>query len=428
MNDFITEFESLNLDGSAAGTFENRHISAFGVLPGEKALLRPVRRKQRILFAEPLEILQPSAFREDPVESHYLSCSPWQIIEYPVQCQYKQESMRAAFISGAQTELKINDFFGSGERFGYRTKIEFGIAFNDGAPVLSFHPRGKHFGHIALEHGCALASDAMNSTALAIMSKLSEQKSNAGTLKNLVIRESKHDRERLAVLYTIDRMASKISAMDIPGLSGLVIAYSDPASPASVVTEILATSGKDYLEETVLEMRIRYPFDGFFQNNIPLFEKCLSVIGQHIAPTGRIAELYSGVGTIGLALAKDAAEVTGIESGRSSVEYARVNAQLNSIENYTSECLLAEKCIPEKIKSADTVILDPPRCGLHPKAVKLLFNALPEQIAYLSCNVMTQAKDFSMLKDHYAIAYAAGFDFYPNTPHLESLIILQKKQ
>jgi tRNA/tmRNA/rRNA uracil-C5-methylase (TrmA/RlmC/RlmD family) len=145
---------------------------------------------------------------------------------------------------------------------------------------------------------------------------------------------------------------------------------------------------------------------------------------QHVPKGKRILELYAGAGTIGLLLGREGGAVHAVEIIPSAVEDALLNAKVNSIENYSAECLPAEAIDKEIMHADDVILLDPPRAGLHPKLIAAIKEKLPERIIYLSCNPETQARDYSQLAEQYKIDVVHGFDFYPETPHSESLLIL----
>src|SRR5690606_35193506 len=164
------------------------------------------------------------------------------------------------------------------------------------------------------------------------------------SLKTLTVRESKYNNKVITVLLIKDEDFIQKHSQDIDNLfndlkntsNGIVVGYSSPKSPASNIDNILFQSGDEYLEEKINDKTIRYRYDSFFQNNIPMFEKSLKEIIDSIDNSNRIVELYSGVGTIGLNLVNKAKEVIGVEVSESSVEYSKLNAESNNIENYTA--------------------------------------------------------------------------------------------
>jgi 23S rRNA (uracil1939-C5)-methyltransferase len=247
-------------------------------------------------------------------------------------------------------------------------------------------------------------------------------------LKSLIIRESKTKDQLIAILCVKkEDFVLPFSLQEIPELDGLTVAFSNPLSPASLITKELSLEGMNYLEEKIAGLDLQYPLDGFFQNNIPLFGKALSLMQDVVnrkSEVAKIVELYSGVGTIGLALCKQAESVIGVEVVPSSIQYAKENARRNNISNYECYDIAAEEMDSKLLAMADIVVLDPPRIGLHADVVNSLIQYKPKTILYLSCNPETQARDCELLKEHYSPTALYGFDFYPQTNHMESLIIL----
>jgi 23S rRNA (uracil1939-C5)-methyltransferase len=139
----------------------------------------------------------------------------------------------------------------------------------------------------------------------------------------------------------------------------------------------------------------------------------------------KVVDLYAGVGIIGLSLKNYSKEIWSVEIDKTATQYAKVNADLNNIKNFQTLALASEIIPRDVLENTDLLILDPPRTGLHKKLINLILETKPKNIFYLSCNPITQARDFSFLKQVYRIKKFYGFDFYPNTPHLESLIILE---
>lgn len=416
-------------NGAACADALGRKVYVHGMLKDETAIV-DVEKKHNILIGEVREFITISPHRKEPEELHYLSCSPWQVIEYPTQLAYKEEILSSLF--GYYNDAPKVLFTPAEQYYGYRTKVEFSFVSKDqtGTPIplsLAFHVRNKGKQKIQLEHGCALVSENMNIVAEKICMQLKEQGLTAYELKALTIRESKSTKACIATLYCKDRIAPPIDLSLIPGLAGLHIWYSTHKSPAAVETELLASYGETTLSEYFGNRHIRYPYNGFFQNNIPVFQKAVERISTFIPKASKILELYCGVGTIGLLLADETHVITGIELNPHSVRLANENALANNISNFKATCLPAEKIDPALINSADCLILDPPRAGLHPRLKRDILEAKPETVIYLSCNPETQARDYADLKDVYALSYIEGFDFYPETPHLESLIVLKKR-
>lgn len=422
---FLMRVEKIAHDGSALGTHEGKAVHVHGMLPGEEGIVE-VKKKHGLYAGILKELTLASPRRKSQEELHYLSCGPWQVMEYPLQAELKHALLQELFDYYADAPRAT--FIPATQFYGYRTKIEYSFIDREGEseiPLsLAFHVRGGGSARIPLPAGCALASESMNRAALAIVEKLRVQGYAASDLKTLVIRESKSSGKLLAMLYAKKYPVAKFPVDDIPNLAGFFAFYSTEKSPASVETKEIWRWGDDMLSDRVSLLDLSYSRDTFFQNNIPLFEAAMNVIIEYVPPDARVIELYAGVGTIGLCLAKKAKTVHGIEIVPAATAAAKQNAERNHITNYVAECIPAEKIDARLLDEKDVLILDPPRAGLHPKVVAMIKEKLPPKIIYLSCNPETQARDYSQLSALYKIDVIIGFDFYPQTPHLESLLVL----
>jgi 23S rRNA (uracil1939-C5)-methyltransferase len=226
------------------------------------------------------------------------------------------------------------------------------------------------------------------------------------------------------MLFAKKTEITQFAVDDIRNLSGFIVFHSTEKSPASVPTQKLWAVGEEILHESILGVDIQYSWDSFFQNNVPVFEEALNMMKNALPAHANVLELYSGVGTIGLSLAKNAEHVHGVEIIQGAVDSAKENAARAKLSNYVAECIPAEKMDARLFDKKNVLVLDPPRVGLHPKIIEEIRTKLPQAIIYLSCNPETQARDYSLLAEHYHIDLIHGFDFYPQTPHVESLLVL----
>ena len=349
---------------------------------------------------------------------------------------------------------------------------------------LAFFRRGSK-SKIVVD-GTSLAHPAINNLARAIRDLLRHKRVAARRLKTLLVR---CDQSGSCVwqLYIKDRLPEIITADEaakLPAQGGEII-YSDPRSPASRITERLARFGDTTLTDTVLGVPFRYACEGFFQVNIPVYEQALRDMqqctgrdysdqqrvisqkksGQHreskqhgssnsfsegfafpakarqerqlnqlaarrpeekdVCETGEpTLDLYAGVGTIGLTIG--GGNVTLVEINADAVREMQRN--ITELDRTGARAVLApsEQAL-NYITGKEIVIVDPPRAGLHPEVVATLLQKLPPRIIYLSCNPVTQARDVALLQQSYQIAWHRGYNFFPRTPHIEHLIILDKK-
>lgn len=427
MNKEITlEFKKIVGEGKALGRHEGKVVFAYGILPGETARVRVTFEKRNFIEAELLEVLTPSPRRLQPKEDHYLSCSPWQIMDYPFQAETKKGLVEDLLFQTTKETIRLDKFYEAKTHYGYRTKIEYSFTEVEGKLAFAFHKRGNYRDMYPLPAGCALMSPGANAVALEILAGLNAAGLKAADLKTLVLREAKNTGERLAVLF-LKTKGLTLPEFRLPGLNGFVTAYSNPLSPMSTADEITYAWGNDFVTERILDTSLSYGFDCFFQNNIELFEEALKEIRGAAFKCGKLIDLYSGVGAIGLTLRDLAEKVYAVECVPSSVKFARLNAERNKASNFEILCSMSEKSGSEPLAGADILVLDPPRAGLHQKVVKNIMELLPKKIIYLSCNPITQGRDAAFFLEKYKLVRSAAFDFYPNTPHMETLLVFEKE-
>jgi 23S rRNA (uracil1939-C5)-methyltransferase len=415
------EFDRMTPHGMAAGAMAGgRTAVVCGVLPGERARVWPLRRQKGALVSRLEEILRASPDRIPPREAHYLSCSPWQVMNEAAQVRAKRRILEELFPG-----VPLSAFFAAETTWGYRNKLEFNFTEDAGRLRLAFHERGSPFRKVPLPDGCLLGSAAMNAAALEVVERLAEQGLSEKTVKSLVVRGSAATGEVILGLYV---MEEDFPACDLAleRSAGLAVFYSDPLSPASVATQLLFRRGAQQLTERVAGLDLVFPLDGFFQNHVEVFSRAVEEIRRHVPATGRIVELYSGVGSIGLALRDRAEEILAVESNPAAIEWAERNRQRMGAGNYHPRAARVEDCAEDFVDGADVVVVDPPRTGLHSKLVAALARKRPRRIIYLSCNPANQARDLGLLGPAYRVTELAGFDFYPQTPHIESLAVLDR--
>ena len=414
------------------GLSDGRKAFVWGGLPDELVKIRITKKKSHFVEGVVTEILEKNPERIVPRdENSYLSTSPWQIMPLSSEQIHKANLIEEAFrLHGVTLPEKI-DVFTDGVEFNYRNKVEFswfGDKTDDGTREtldLAFFKRGGK-GKVIVED-TSLAHPNINKLAIEIRNLLRTKPVTARQLKTLLIRT---DQQGNAVwqLYIKDQLADLIYKEEVAQLSakGGEIIYSDPKSPASRVTERLNKFDDTTLTDTILGVTFNYACEGFFQVNIPVYEKSLSdmrtwVDHENDLPT---LDLYSGVGTIGLTIGGD--DITLVEINEHAVtEMQRNIAKLNRAK---AKAILApsEKSL-EYITGRQIVIVDPPRAGLHADVVRRLLETTPPRIIYLSCNPVTQARDVSLLQEKYEVMHHQGYNFFPRTPHIEHLVVLEKK-
>ena len=430
-------FETLRLEkivggGQAIGTLDDgRKAFVWGGLPKELITIRVTKKKSHFVEGIVTEIIEKSPERITPRdENSYLSTSPWQIMPMSSEQFQKISLIEEAFSLHNITLPEQIKVFSDGVEFNYRNKVEFSW-FGDTTENstketldLAFFKRGGK-GKVIVD-GTSLAHPSINKLAIEIRDLLRTKPIVARQLKTLLIRS---DQQGNAVwqLYVKDKIENLISDDEAKLLSaaGGEIIYSNPKSPASRITERLNKFGDTTLSDTILGVAFNYACEGFFQVNIPVYEKALSDMKAWINCNEKlpILDLYSGVGTIGLTIGGD--DVTLVEINEHAV--AEMQRNIAKLNRPSAKAILApsEKSL-ECITGEQIVIVDPPRAGLHADVTNRLLETEPPRIIYLSCNPVTQARDVSLLQEKYKIVHHQGYNFFPRTPHIEHLVVLDK--
>ena len=418
--------------GQAIGTLDDgRKAFVWGGLPKELVTIRVTKKKSHFVEGVVIEIIEKSPERITPKdENSYLSTSPWQIMPMSSEQFQKISLIEEAFSLHNITLPEKIKVFSDGVEFNYRNKVEFSW-FGDTTENstketldLAFFKRGGK-GKVIVD-GTSLAHPSINKLAIEIRDLLRTKPIVARQLKTLLIRS---DQQGNAVwqLYVKDEIENLISDDEAKLLSaaGGEIIYSNPKSPASRITERLNKFGDTTLSDTILGVAFNYACEGFFQVNIPVYEKALSDMKAWINCNEKlpILDLYSGVGTIGLTIGGD--DVTLVEINEHAV--AEMQRNIAKLNRPSAKAILApsEKSL-ECITGEQIVIVDPPRAGLHADVTNRLLETEPPRIIYLSCNPVTQARDVSLLQEKYKIVHHQGYNFFPRTPHIEHLVVLDK--
>jgi 23S rRNA (uracil1939-C5)-methyltransferase len=401
--------------GQGLGVLEDgRKAFVWNALPGETVSARLVKKKKDYVEAIAEDIVSASPDRIEPKESIYLATSPWQIMTLDAENKAKQAIISETF-QRESVELPDFSMASDGKEFGYRNKLEFSFFGDDDGLHYAFYNRGTHQKQIVTSS--ALALQAINTAAEKLLVALNSLSVRAGDLKSVILRCTQ-DGAVFAALFVKPLVFPTLPLLE--GLSGLKVYHSNPQSPASVATKLLQSTGQSNLHDVLLGTEINYDVIGFFQVNVPVFELALSQIEQATSGVKNKVDMYAGVGTIGIPIGGTR---TLVELDPSNVVMARQNvgdlpievvqaSTENALQHITPDCSL---------------IVDPPRSGLHKDVVDRIVQVKPKQICYLSCNPSTQARDMALLTEVYDVKSFQGYNFFPRTPHIETLAILERK-
>ena len=417
---------------------DGRKLFAWGGLPGELVEVQINKKKSKLWQGTVVRIIEASRERIEPRDpDSFLSTSPWQSMTFDAEQRYKAELINDAFSLHHVVLPNRTDVFTDNRQFEYRNKIEFSFWHDTDVNKvnLAFFRRGTH-GKISTDH-TSLAHPNINHAARTVVEALNLLGSEGRALKTLLVRSTQSGQVSWQ-LYVKDesfpaqKFISLISSQSAAWLASAAVIYSNPLSPASIVTRHLSSWSSDQngqsvslLSDTLCGKTFTYAVDGFFQINLPVYEQVLRDISGYVDASLPVVDLYSGVGTIGLSL--DVEHVTLVELNPAAVLEMKQNIDRMGRQGSASAVLAASEKALDYISSNATIIVDPPRVGLHADVVERLLVKRPKRIIYLSCNPVTQARDYALLAGSYEISAHSGYNFFPRTPHIEHLIILDLK-
>ena len=409
------KIEKLVHGGQGIGTLsDGRRVFVWNVIPDEVVNVRLVKSKKGHAEGIAEEIISPSGYRETPKDEAYLSTSPWQMMDFSAENKFKAdiltETMQREHV--AYTAAITLDTAGS--EWHYRNTIEVSFWAGDSGLHLALFYRGTHRKQII--EGSSIAMPIIDETARKIVQILNTHGIRGSQLKTVVVRANQSGRA-VAALFVKDELFPELQELATV-CSGIAVYYSTPKSPASVLTKDLYHYGDLTLMDTIGGCNITYDVNSFFQVNLPVFTKALEAIRNAIGEDASV-DMYSGVGTIGI----PAGAYKLVELDEHNVAMARQNIgdKATEVVHASAEAAL------EHITSDTALIVDPPRAGLHQKVTAKMLEALPPKIVYLSCNPITQARDMALLQTSYEIESIQGYNFFPKTPHIESLAVLKRK-
>lgn len=427
-------FKTLTLDkivggGQTLGQLDyGKKAFVWGGLPGEKVEIQVTKKKSNFIEGIVSQVIEPSKERVEPVDGEsYLSTSPWQIMTFEAEQHYKAALIEEAFELHDIVVPEPIDVYTDGREFEYRNKIEFSWWWDKETNQLdlAFFRRGTH-GKLPVE-STSLAHPAINTAAHAIRDTLRSRSVQAYALKTVIIRCDQQGKIAMQ-LYVKDETFTPLTDQELSDLqiNGFELIFSNPKSPASVITKRLQAWGEVTLTDTILNVPFTYATEGFFQINIAVYEQALNDMKEWIKPGKPAVDLYSGVGTIGLTIGGE--NVTMVEINEHAVREMERNITALQRKQTAKAILAPSESALEHITNDATIVVDPPRAGLHEDVIEKLLATLPDRIIYLSCNPVTQARDVARLAEKYGIRAHRGYNFFPRTPHIEHLVVLDLKQ
>lgn len=426
------------------------------VLPGQRISLGIGKVRKGKAEGRLLEVLAPSPEEIPAPCPHFGSCGGCTCLSLPYEKQLalKGRQVRDLLeqaLEGQQEGWEFEGVRPSPRELSYRNKMEFtfGDEYKDGPLALGMHKRGS-FHDIVSVRDCQIVDGDYRRILSGTLDFFTKKKTpffhrltHVGYLRHLLVRKAAHTGEILIALVTSgqrmpeeDKLLREFSAM-LQGLSlegrivGILHICND--SLADVVrsdrTEILY--GRDFFHEELLGLRFRISVFSFFQTNSPGAEVLYRTVREYIGKPGRqdcvVYDLYSGTGTIAQMMAPVAGEVIGVEIVEEAVEAARENARENGLENCRFLAGDVLKVLDEIEEKPDFIILDPPRDGVHPKALGKIIRYGVERMVYISCKPTSLARDLeAFLAGGYVMERACCVDMFPGTGGIETVCLLNR--
>jgi 23S rRNA (uracil1939-C5)-methyltransferase len=415
-------------------------------LPGDTVRARVTKVQRRHAEALVTEVVHPSPLRVEPPCKHYPACGGcrFQDLAYEAQVEAKHAQVGDALRRiGGFAEPPLEEILPAEEIFHYRNKLEYSFTQLEDGPTLGLHKAGRWDEVLQIDY-CWLTTDLGNAIRNAVREwargdKLVayDQGEHTGYLRHLVVREGRNTGQVLVQLVT-----SPGEKFDTGGFVDTLrrfpevrsIHWSVNEGQAEVTTNLPTQLlwGGEAIEEQLCGMRFRVRPNAFLQTNTLMAEKLYETAREFAGLTGNqtVYDLYCGIGTIGLLLARDALTVWGIDVSEESIACAIENAELNGIGNvayFAGNVGQALEELHERAGDPDVVVVEPPRAGLAGKALKRLGEIGAPRIVYVSCNPTTLAGDVKRLRTEYGygLKRVKPVDMFPHTPHVEAVALLE---
>ena len=451
-------------EGKALTRIDDMVVFVPYCVPGDIVDLQVTKKKHSFMEARVERIVKPSEERCEAVCKHYGVCGgcKWQILPYPAQLRYKQQQVTDNLTRIGKVKLpEISPILGSKHIYAYRNKLEFtfadrkwlswdeihaagGLDQIDNSYGLGFHITNCFDKVLDIEE-CHLMPDINNRIRNGIrrfardhaMTFYNEH-THQGQLRTLILRAN-HKGEIMLILSFGEALDDNGFALlewlhsEFPEIVSLQYVVNTKYNDTIGDLDIQVFFGADHIMEEMEGLQFKVGPKSFYQTNTEQAYELYKVARNFAELTGEelVFDLYTGTGTIANFVAKQAKQVIGIEYVPEAIEDAKVNAQLNRLDNTIffagdMKDILNEDFIAQYGRP-DVIITDPPRAGMHEDVVKTILFAEPRRIVYVSCNPATQARDLALLDEKYEVTKVQPVDMFPHTQHVENVVQLQLK-
>ena len=433
-------------------------------VPGDIVDLQIKKKKHSYCEAEVVRFIKYSNVRATPKCEHFGVCGgcKWQNLPYEEQLKAKQKQVYDQLRRIGKVELpEFQPIMGSVKTFEYRNKLEFGCCNKrwltkdqvasgfkyDNMNGIGFHITGA-FDKILPIEKCWLMDDIHNQIRNAIRDYAFENNLNffdlrgqKGLLRDIIIRNSNTGEWMVIVQFHYDQDGDEQKAKALlqhvadrfPQITALIYVNNQKCNDTIGDQDVMVFKGNDHIFETMEGLKFKVGPKSFYQTNTDQAYLLYKVAREFAQLTGEeiVYDLYTGTGTIANFVAHKAKKVIGIEYVPEAIEDAKVNSQVNGIENTSffagdMKDILTDGFIAEHGRP-DVIITDPPRAGMHPDVISVIMKARPKRIVYVSCNPSTQARDLQLLDAEYKVVKVQPVDMFPHTPHVENVVLLELK-
>ena len=451
-------------EGKALAKVDGMAVFVPYAVPGDVVDLQVKRKKHNYAEAEVVRFLQYSEKRATPFCPHFGVCGgcKWQNLPYEEQLKYKQKQVYDHLTRIGKIEIpELLPILGSKHIKAYRNKLEFGfsnkrwLTYNEiesgvtfeNMNAVGFHIPGA-FDKILDIQVCHLMDDLNNHIRNRIRSFALENhiaffdlREQHGVLRNLMIRNSATHELMVLIQFCVhsdDERKQMFAVLEMlkeefPEITSLLYVNNTKCNDTIGDLEVMTYAGKDFIYETMEELRFKVGPKSFYQTNTEQAYELYKVVRQFAGLSGKelVYDLYTGTGTIANFVARGAKKVIGIEYVPEAIADAKVNSELNGLDNtlfYAGDMKdVMNRDFIEQHGRPDVIITDPPRAGMHNDVIETILFAEPKRIVYVSCNPATQARDLSLLDAKYGVVSVQPVDMFPHTHHVENVVLLERR-
>ena len=445
----VEKVEFLNL-GKVFIPDENEYITTKDVIPGQRVKIALLKYRGEVGRGRLIEILEPSPLEtREKVCSIFPDCGGclYQTMDYDAQLEMKSNQIKEILDKTVVDEYEFEGITPNPKEFEYRNKMEFSFGDDrkNGPLTLGLHKRGSTY-DVLTASDCKLIHPDATKVLQCVLDFFQEKNvgyyrkmQHTGYLRHLLIRRGERTRELLVNLvtttqevYDLSPLVSKLKNLDLEGeIVGILHILNDTLSDVVKCDELRILAGRDYLNEELMGLSFKVTPFSFFQPNTLGAEVIYDKVGEYLGDVKDkvVFDLFSGTGTISQVVASKAKKVIGVELVEEAVVAAKENAIRNGLNNCEFIAGDVFAVLDEMEEKPDVIILDPPRDGIHPKALWKILEYEVEKMVYVSCKITSFARDLEVMQEAgYRLERCVGIDQFSNTPHVECVTLLTRSR